>query len=161
MTPYTGSEALLVLLLGLWTLKQKFFLAKQFLYMCRRHADMPFKRWFFIFLFCFVFFCCCCCCFLLTIPFVYISNDITLSGYTSTRPPSHNLRLLSPLCLYEGAPLPIYPLLSHPSSIPLRWSITPPQDQGLPLPLMSDKVIVSYSSVWSHGSFPVYSLVMV
>jgi hypothetical protein len=33
-----------------------------------------------------------------------------------------------------------------------------PQDQGLPLPLIPDKAILSYMYSWSQGSFHVYSL---
>ena len=88
--------------------------------------------------------------------FVYISNVIPLLGYPSTHP-SHPI--LPPLCLYEGAPPPTHPLLPHCSSIPLHWGIKPPQDQGAPLPLMPDKVILCYICSWSHGSFHVYSLV--
>ena len=43
----------------------------------------------------------------LIIPFVYISNDIPLRGYPSTKPLSHTLALLPHLCLYEGAPPPL------------------------------------------------------
>jgi hypothetical protein len=57
---------------------------------------------------------------------------------------------------------PIHPPSSasprqHPP--PLCWGIKPPQGQGPPLPLMSDKTILSYICVWSHGSLPVHSLV--
>ena len=61
--------------------------------------------------------------------------------------------------LYEGAPPPTHPFLLHCSSIPLCWGTKPPQDQGPPLPLMSDKAILCYIYVWSHGSLHVYSLV--
>jgi hypothetical protein len=39
---------------------------------------------------------------------------------------------------------PIHALLPHCSSIPLSWSIKPPQDQVPSLPLKSDKAILSY-----------------
>jgi hypothetical protein len=63
--------------------------------------------------------------FLLIILFVYISNDIPLPGYPSTNP--HSIPPQArPLCLYEGAPLPIHLLPPYPSSIPLWWGIKPP-----------------------------------
>jgi hypothetical protein len=93
---------------------------------------------------------------LLIIPFIYISNDSPLPSYPSTIPPSHNLPLLPPLCLYEGDHPPTLP---YPSSIPLHWGIKPPQDQGSPLPLMSDKAILCYLCIWSNGPLPVHSLV--
>ena len=49
--------------------------------------------------------------------------------------------LFPPPLLYEGAPPPTHPFLPHCSSIPLCWGTKPPQDQGPPLPLMSDKAI--------------------
>jgi hypothetical protein len=55
--------------------------------------------------------------------------------------------------------LPHPPVLPHPSSIPLCCGNKPPQDQGLPLPLMPDKAILCYICSWSHGSLHVYSLV--
>jgi hypothetical protein len=57
--------------------------------------------------------------------------------------------------LYEGAPPPTHPL----SNIPLPWGIQPPQDQGPPLPLISDKAILCYICGWSHRPLHVYSLV--
>ena len=57
-------------------------------------------------------------------------------------PVSHlQIPYLSPLPhFYEGAPLPTHPLQPHHPSTPLHWGIKPSQDQGLPIPLMSDKV---------------------
>jgi hypothetical protein len=55
-------------------------------------------------------------------------------------------------CLYEGFPPPAHPLLPQHPNIPLPWVIESPQDQGPPLPLMSDMVILCYISSWSHGS---------
>jgi hypothetical protein len=68
---------------------------------------------------------------------------------------------ISPPRFYEGTPLPTthYPLLPHLPSIPLHWSIEPPQDQGPPLPLMPDKAILCYICIWIHGSLHVYFLV--
>lgn len=40
-------------------------------------------------------------------PFVYVSNDILHPDYSSTNSPSHICLLPSPLCLSEGAPLPL------------------------------------------------------
>ena len=54
---------------------------------------------------------------------------------------------------------PTYPLPSHHPSILLCWGIKTSQDQGPPLPLMTDKAIHCYISNWSHGSLRVYSLV--
>ena len=51
---------------------------------------------------------------------------------------------LSSLCHYEGTPQPTHPLPTYHSSILLFWGIKPPQDQGPPLPLMSDKAILYY-----------------
>jgi hypothetical protein len=44
---------------------------------------------------------------------------------------------------------PTYPLLPYLSSIPLRWNIKPPQNQGPPFPLMSDKVILCLLYPWT------------
>jgi len=62
-----------------------------------------------------------------------------------------------PLCLYEDSPLSTHQ--PYCSSIPLCWSIKPPQDQGPPLPMMPDKAILCYICSWSHGFPHVYSLV--
>ena len=52
---------------------------------------------------------------------------------------------------YEGAPLPIHPLLHHRHSIPKLGHQTF-TGQEPSLPLMSDKVILCYICSWSHGS---------
>ena len=39
------------------------------------------------------------------------------------------------------------------------WGFKPPQDQGPSLPFMSDKAILYYVCIWSHGALHVYSLV--
>jgi hypothetical protein len=63
-------------------------------------------------------------------------------------------------CLYEGAPPPTYPLLPHHPSIPLlQWGIEPSEDQGPPLPLMPNKVMLDYIWSWSHVCLHVFSLV--
>jgi hypothetical protein len=62
-----------------------------------------------------------------------------------------------PLWGCSHPPIPPPPL--YPSSIPLHWGIKPPQDQGSPLQLMSDKAILFYLCIWRHGSLPVHSLV--
>jgi hypothetical protein len=49
--------------------------------------------------------------------------------------------LLSPSCLYKGAPLPTHPLMSQCSSIPLPWVTEPPQVQEAPLPLIHNKAV--------------------
>jgi hypothetical protein len=54
---------------------------------------------------------------------------------------------------------PAHPLLPQGPSIPLPWIIELPQDQGAPLPVMPDKVILCYICSWSHGSLHVYPLV--
>ena len=83
-----------------------------------------FGWWFSLSFFFFFFF------FLLIIPFIYITNDIPLPGYLSTTPPPPPSPLLPSLCLYEGATPPTHLLLYHHSSILLRWSIKPSQDQA-------------------------------
>jgi hypothetical protein len=45
------------------------------------------------------------------------------------------------------------------SSVPLRWGTKTPQNQGPPLTLISDKAILCYLCIWSHGSLPVHFLV--
>jgi hypothetical protein len=94
---------------------------------------------------------------IIIIPFVYISNDIPLPSYPSTKTPFHILP--PPLCLYEGILPPTHPLLPQHSSIPLCWSIKPSRDQGPSLPLLSGKAILCYICIWSQGSLPVHSLV--
>ena len=85
---------------------------------------------------------------LLIILFVYISN------------------VWSPLNKHpipSSSPLPLrgctHPLLPHPSSIPLLWGIKPPQEQGPPITLMSDKAILCDKCSRSHRSLHVYFLV--
>jgi hypothetical protein len=54
--------------------------------------------------------------------------------------------------LYEDATPPAHSLQPQPHhSLPLCWVIKPPQDQGPPLPLMSNKAILCYISSCSHG----------
>jgi hypothetical protein len=65
---------------------------------------------------------------------------------------------LFPLLLW-GCSSTTHPLPSQYPSIPLYRSIQPLQDQGLPLPLMPDKVIFFYICIWSPESLHVYSLV--
>jgi hypothetical protein len=87
------------------------------------------------------------------------------SSKTLTKAPLHNPYLIcplppSPLLVWGCFPHPpTHSLPPHRSSIPLCWSIRSPQDQGSPLPLMSDKAILSYICIWSHRSLSVYSLV--
>ena len=54
--------------------------------------------------------------------------------------PFHKPTIPSP-CLYECAPPPTHPLLPQRPSIPLPWVIEPAQDQGAPLPVMTNKAI--------------------
>jgi hypothetical protein len=74
-------------------------------------------------------------------------------------PPTHTLPAIPPPCLYEGTPPLTHLLLPHSSSITLHRGIKPPQDQGPPLPLISDKAILCYLCIWSNGFLPEYSLV--
>jgi len=71
--------------------------------------------------------------------------------------PSHNT--LPPLCLCKGGLPFTHHLPPHHFSISLSWGTKPPLDQRPSLPLMSDKTILCYICIWSHGSFPVFSLV--
>ena len=50
-------------------------------------------------------------------------------------------------------------LLSHHPSLLPCYDIKLSHDQGPPLPLMPDKVILCYICSWSHGSLHVSSLV--
>jgi hypothetical protein len=99
---------------------------------------------------------------LLIILYLYISNDISLAGY-----PSKNTYPISALSPFPFASIMVLPL-SHPHSHPPQpqcssilpcFSIKPPQDQGPPLPLMSDEAILCYICIWRHGSFPSHPLV--
>jgi hypothetical protein len=47
-----------------------------------------------------------------------------------------------------------------PFLISLLWGMEPPHDQGPPLTLMPDKVILCYICSWSHGSLHMHSLVV-
>jgi hypothetical protein len=60
---------------------------------------------------------------------------------------------------YEGALPPTQPLWPSCPSIPLHWGNHPSQNQGLFLPLMSDKPILCYICSCSYVSLHVYSLV--
>ena len=75
--------------------------------------------------------------------------------------------MISPfLILPPKTPNPIFhfpaynlcPPLSWPG-IPLHWSIKPSQDQWPLLSLISEKAILCYIFLWSHGSLHVYSLI--
>jgi hypothetical protein len=84
-------------------------------------------------------------------------------GHFPVTPPQtlHPTTSLSPLSFASQRVLtPSHPLPSHHSSIPLHWDIKPPQDQGPFLPLTSDKAILCYLCIWSHGPLPVHSLVV-
>ena len=75
--------------------------------------------------------------------FNWIFNLFTFQRPSSLFPgfPSENPLFHPQLpCLYMGARPPIYPFTPHHPSIPLHCGIKPSQNQGLPLPLMSDKV---------------------
>jgi hypothetical protein len=73
----------------------------------------------------------------LDILFIYISNVIP-SLVSPLQKPLYPPPLF---CFYEGMPPPTYPLLSQHPSILLHWSIKSSQDQGPPLPLISDKAL--------------------
>jgi hypothetical protein len=75
--------------------------------------------------------------FLLVILFTYSSTVIPCPSFPSKQSLSQALP-----CFYEGAPPPIYPLPPHNPSILPHWGIKPLQDQGPPLPFMSDKTIL-------------------
>ena len=90
---------------------------------------------------------------LLSILFIYISNDIHLPCFPSNPPHPTSYSL----CLYEGASPHSTPRPPHCSNIPLCWGIKPSQDQGLLLQLMPDKAILCYTSSWSYGPYHVYS----
>ena len=84
-----------------------------------------------------------------------------ISHYLVTHPPLPPPIIPHPLpspTLSFMRVLPHPPTLSHPTTI-LCWGIKPPQDQGPPLPLLSDKAILCYICVWSHESLPVHFLV--
>ena len=98
------------------------------------------------------------CIILLIILLVYISNNIPL-WLPLHKPPHPTSALPPPLCIWKGAPSPTHNFLPNCSSIPLHWGIKPQQDQWPPLPLLSDKAILRYICIWSHGSHPVHSLV--
>ena len=85
---------------------------------------------------------------LLDILFIYISIVISFPSFPSANSLSH----LPLPCYNEGALPPTYPLPHHHPSIPLHWGIKPSQNQGPPLPLMPDKVILCYICSGSHGS---------
>ena len=74
-------------------------------------------------------------------------NYILLSSFPSKTPNP----IPFPLFLYEGAPPPTHPLLSHCSSIPVHGGIKLAQDKGPPLPLMLDKAIPCYICSWNMG----------
>jgi hypothetical protein len=60
---------------------------------------------------------------------------------------------------YKGAHPPNYTLPPLYPVIPLYCGISPSQDQGPLLPLMSNKAILCYICCWRHESLHVYSLV--
>jgi hypothetical protein len=81
----------------------------------------------------------------LIIPYINTLNYIPFPSYPYTTP--YPICPLPPtLCLHHGALPPTHLLLPHRSSILLHWGIKPPQDQGPPLPLMSDKAFLYYIS---------------
>jgi hypothetical protein len=82
--------------------------------------------------------------------------------------------MLSPFPTPPETPYPIPPspasmgVFPHPATYPLpppcphislHWGIEPSQDQGFLLPLMTNKAILCYINIWSHGSIHVYFLV--
>jgi hypothetical protein len=122
----------------------------------KRHGSVPIPGFcLFVCLFvCFVLFCGGVSCFI----FIFLINHFIHLHFKWCPPswlPLHipliSIPSPSPLLL-EGAPSPTLPLLPYCSSIPLCWGIKPPQDQSLPLPLMSHKVILCYICIWSDGA---------
>jgi hypothetical protein len=79
---------------------------------------------------------------------IYISNVIPLLDFPSSSPLFHPL----PLLLRVQPHPPTQSFLNTLASISLYSDIKPPQDQGPPLPLMSDKTILCYICIWSLGS---------
>jgi hypothetical protein len=65
----------------------------------------------------------------------------------------------SPASMRVLTHIPSHPLPTHCPRIPLCLGIDPLQDQGSPLPLITDKAILCYICGWSHGSLDVYFLV--
>ena len=71
---------------------------------------------------------------LLDIFFIYISNVIPFPTLPNPYPIPH-----SPASMRVFTHPPAHPLLPPRPGIPLHWGMLPSQDQGPPLPLMSDK----------------------
>ena len=87
--------------------------------------------------------------------FIYISNVILFSGFSSTTPLSHP----TSLCFYEAPIHPHPPICSCLTALGIPLGTEPSQDQGLAFSLMPYKVILCYTCSWSYGSLHVYSLV--
>jgi hypothetical protein len=77
-----------------------------------------------------------------------------LPGLPSIKSPFH-----PPSTLPLRGCSPTHPLWPHISSILLPWSNNPPQDQGPPISLMPDKIILCYIYSRSHRMSLVYSSV--
>ena len=84
-----------------------------------------------------------------------------ISLFTATLPQAPPPIPLLPtlFCLYEGALPSTHPFLPHSYNIPLHWGIKPPKDKETPL-MLSNKAILCYLCIWSHGSLHVYFLVV-
>jgi hypothetical protein len=78
----------------------------------------------------------------------YLFTFQMLSAFPVSPPQTSYSLSLSSRCFYEGARPPTHPFLFKHPSIPLHWVHKLPQDQGAPLPLMPDEVILCY---WNHG----------
>jgi hypothetical protein len=78
-----------------------------------------------------------------------------------TPPPTLHINPPAPIPFACIRVLPHLPTLSHPTTLVSLscCGIKPPQDKGLPLPLLSGKAILCYIYIWSHGSLQVHSLV--
>jgi len=74
-------------------------------------------------------------------------------------PPQTPISFSLPKLSFVSMRVLLHPLPPHPSSIPLHCGIKPPQEQMLPVPLMSDEVILCYIYIWSPGSLHIHSLV--
>jgi hypothetical protein len=81
---------------------------------------------------------------------------------TPPQPPPQPTSTSSPLSFASMRMLSHPHTLSHPTTphLPMLMHQTgPPQDERPALPLMSDKAILWYICIWSHGSLQVHSLV--
>lgn len=93
--------------------------------------------------------------------FIFFNHFIHLhfKWYSPSRFLLHKPLIPSPLPFASMGVLH-HPLLWHPSSMPLRWTIKPPEDQEPSFPWMPDKATLCYIWSWSHESLHVHSFVV-